>query len=137
MNDEFNSKNDDEVVDSIPQGARPVGEENPLNNLEYGGAENRNFYNGRTKIIIEHGPASIVTKIAFILSLLSVIFCLFPRFAFIAAFLGAGIALLSIAYRLNGRVIAVFAVGLSILGAILAAMSSVLWTIWYAILGLF
>lgn len=134
MNDEFDNRNDDEVVDSIPNGARPVNEDNPIQNSEY---DNRNFCNGKTKIIIEHGPASIVTKLAFVLSLLSVIFCFFPTFSFITALLGAGIALLSIAYHLNGRVIAIFAIGLSILGAILAAMSSILWAIWYAIIGLF
>ncbi len=136
MNDEYKNNYDDdnEVVDSIPEGTKHLGDDDNIQEYEY---NNKDFCNGKTKIIIESGPASIVTKIALVLSLLSVIFCLFPKFAFIAALLGAGIALLSIAYNLNGKIIAAFAIFLSILGGIFAACSTVIWAILYAIIGLF
>lgn len=124
MNDEFKNnefnEDDNEVVDSIPEDARPMGEEEPLSH------NNNNGYNRnvKTKVIIENGPPCIASKIAFMIALGSVIFCFFPTFSIICALLGAGIGLICIANGYNGRIVAVFAVLISIFGAVLAALSS-------------
>ncbi|MGN1318021.1 MAG: hypothetical protein ACI4VF_03325 [Lachnospirales bacterium] len=138
MNDEFNNNKDDEVVDSIPKGAKSIDEENnkPDNYRNNNGFNDFNNGSFRTRIIIENGPASLMAKIAFICSILSVILCMFPSISVIFALISAGLALINIANGNNGRVVCFFAIGISIFGVILAFFSSILWMIWHFIVGL-
>lgn len=132
MNDEFNKENEDEVVDNIPTGAKHFGEEEQT---EFNGKDFNNFNHG-TRIIIEKGPASLLSKIAFMCAIGSVIFFLFPVWSFILALLGAGLALINIANGSNGRIVSFFAIGISIVGALLAGLSSVMLVIWHTILNI-
>lgn len=137
MNDEFNRENDDEVVDSIPSDAKPIDDDaegqgeyiNRDTNSGYGG------YNHTTKVIIENGPASTMAKAAIVCAVFSVILCFFPSISFVLALLGAGLALINIANKNNGTVISVLAVIISIAGAILAALSSVIIALFQALFG--
>ncbi len=130
MNNEFNNNdNDNEIVDSIPQGTKKLGDDSPTEQQN-----NRNQYNtfnnSKTKIIIENGPACMASKIAFMFALGSVIFCCFPTWSIIFALLGAGIGLFCIASGYNGRIVSAFAIGISIFGAVLAMLSNILYVIW-------
>ncbi len=136
MNNEFNKDDDNEVVDSIPSDAKHFGEEENIS--PYNQSTNRrNQSFNTTKIIIEHGPASLLSKAAFICALGSVIFFLFPGAAFTMALLGAGMALVNISCGYNGKVVSVFAIGISILGGILASFSSILWLFLHSLFNLF
>ncbi len=134
MSDEFNNK-DDEIVDSIPRNAKDINDSNSdidsYGNSSYRNYNNNNgnFYNGRTKIIIENGPASPVVKIALALSIFSVLLFLFPTISFMLALLGGGLAIFAIGSNLNGRILAYITIAISIVGAILAGLSSILWAI--------
>lgn len=136
MNDEFNRENEDEVVDNIPKGAKHIGEEEQQDFNNGFNGRSFNGYNRGTKIIIENGSASMMSKIAFICALGSVIFCLFPTFSIILALLGGGLALINIANGNNGRIVSVFAIIISIAGAILAGLSSIIIMIFHAIFGI-
>lgn len=128
---------DDEVVDSIPVGAKKIDEPDYIDGRNKQNSYRQYYNNSRSKIIIENGPASIVTKLALLLSFLSVILCIFPQWSFMFALFGVGLSLLSIALHLNGRLIAILAIILGIIGAVLSTLSSIIWTLIYAIIGLF
>lgn len=132
MNDDFN-KNEDEVVDSIPKSAKNIdNREEPVHNQNnYGG------YYKKTRVIIEEGPPSTMVKIGFMLSLGSIVFCCFPLWSFIFAFLGAGISLLAIGFKQNGRGPAIVAIVISIIGCVLASISGLWLMAWTAIINLF
>lgn len=138
MNDEFNKNDDNEVVDHIPDDAINIDDDNqvqqPNNTGNYNNYSGQNF---KTKVIIENGPASLACKIAFMFALGSVIFCCFPATSIFCALLGAGIACVCLSKQLNGRIVCIFAIIISIVGGILAAFSSFLWVIWTALVRLF
>lgn len=137
--DEFSNNSDDEIVDSIPRGAKQVNDDDTqqsVSNNNYENNYNRNFSeNFRTKVIFETGPACLASKIAFCFSLASIIFCCFPTTSFIFALLGAGIGFICIASKYNGKIVSIFAIGLSILGALLAAFNGILLTLWHMLFG--
>lgn len=139
MNNE-NNNIENEVVDSIPKDAKPIdGNNNAADNNTANNNKSQNTTNTyTTRIIIENSSQiPLIIKVGFFASLLSIVFCCFPTWAFIFALLGAGISVYSIASNFSGKGVATVALFISIIGFVLASFSGVLWLIWNTLISLF